>query len=626
MADYSVYQSVINKGVAYTFNFHLGGKTGSNLGNIDFPPDAIRSVECDFAFPESRLTGMELAKTVKVTFNTNAIHKVTSDSFIDDLYSGSSVYSTDRNISLPSSAVVTFKYPNRLFITENTGLGNFVIFDGVQKTEVANSKIKANGDFEVEFVCIGSYILQNILMNDTYLNLSYSSPTFYNAGDYNQTMQANAYASTTTGTHVILDYVYNGSGTLNVVEMKDEDRLDVVYGSSSIKDIITQIDTTAQTMYDALTRATASPNFILNNSDTDNIVHNLDLYKQNTTATTSTSKTSIYAYNARLLTAIFDFKKVSSVWSIYKTDDLLEEFEFKNAYDWINNILEIVCSKASFTYGNGSIELNWHYAKTSRFTTLTGDTPTNYTISPFTDLTDDVDIDFKAGSSTNVSVPNLMESGNDYEDKKLTDKTFNYQRIRKYDAPSDEINMQIHNLSNYPSNHRRGREVKGGRLRSFTTLVNKNALYENQLLRTAHGTYYALLRLHEFCALDLANGDSITSTDNANNLPIQDPSDESKSGSIYEKNMNIYINNQLTSNGLPYVCGNAYNDLYQSNQMFEIEVEDIYLKDFAKTYSLSGLNNIVSGYLYNKLNSTVVITGIKTDFEGKYIVTMVSYV
>ena len=626
MADYSVYQSTINKGVNYTFNFHLGGKTGSNLGNVDFPRDAIIDVEADFAFPESRLTGLELGKIVKVTFNTSSLHNALGDSFIDDLYSGSSVYSTDRNISLPSLQVRTFKYPNRLFITENTGLGNFVIFDGVQKTEIANTKIKPNGDFEVEFICIGSYILQQILMDSVYINLSYASPTFYNSGDYNQTMQASAYSSTTTETHVLYDYLYDSPAPFTAVEMKDEDRRDIVYGSASFKEIMTQIKTTAQVMYDLLTRATVSPNFSVSNTDTDNILHNLVLYAQDLSGTTSTDKTIITAYNARLITAIFDFKKVGGVWTIYKTDDLLSQFEFKNAYDFINNILEANCSKASFTYGNSTCLLNWHYAKKSRFSSVTGDAATSYAFKNASELKSDVDIYFKAGQGTSISIPNIMTNGNQYDNNETEELTISYPRINKFDAPSDEINLQFHNLSNYPSDKRRGRKVKGSYLRAWTTLPNFNAMYSNKTLSTAYGTYYVLLRLHEFCVVSLDNGDTFPSIDNAITIPVQDAGDERVAGAVYRKDMKIYIDRQRTTNGLQYSIGKAYNDLYQENQMFEVEVEDIYLKEFAKTYDLSSMGKIVSGYLSDKLNTNVVITGIKTDFQGKYTVTMVSYV
>ena len=618
MSNYYIYRysKVINE-VSYRFDFHFGGKTGSYLGVIQMPPDSYKDFELDVAMEDERLTGIELARSLKVTFNVEGLYDAYGSTFLDNLFRGSE--ETNEDIAIPISDYVSmnvnFDFPNRMVVYENTGSGNIPIFDGVQKIEFGEKKY--DDDLQIEFICSGAWILQNMLLTSPYIILNYASMTYYDDYNYNQTMQGDAYLSSENLTHVIFDYVYSSTGVCKV-EQSIHTRPSVVFGSQRIKDVIDRVNLVGNIYYDAIVRYSTSGGFVLSNSDSDNLLIPLVLYSQVLTATTSSQKNAIISYNARLITAIFDFYKPSTTWEIYQSDNMLIDNNTTNIYDWIKKWLEMSCSKATFTYGNDQVKLNWHYAKKSRFSG-SQDTPKSYAIKPFTKR-ENLDMNYKPVSETNIFVPGLSNNGDVYLDGNLIEKTFNSPKTRRSNAPTNELNLSYHNLSLHPYGKIRKRRVKGATSPAFRTTFNKYAMYQNFTLNS----YTALIRLHEYCQIKLDDSTILSSTDTAQSLPFKNPSHKYVNPSDYARLMKTYIDTQQKVAGLPYTIGLAYNKLYSNNTRLDIEVDDLFVQDFGKTLTLSDLSNLGISYISNKIPSTYVCVGVKTKFDGKYLITLVS--
>jgi hypothetical protein len=145
-------------------------------------------------------------------------------------------------------------------------------------------------------------------------------------------------------------------------------------------------------------------------------------------------------------------------------------------------------------------------------------------------------------------------------------------------------------------------------------------MYQNFTLNS----YTALIRLHEYCQIKLDDSTILSSTDTAQSLPFKNPSHKYVNPSDYARLMKTYIDTQQKAAGLPYTIGLAYNKLYSNNTRLDIEVDDLFVQDFGKTLTLSDLSNLGISYISNKIPNTYVCVGVKTKFDGKYLITLVS--
>lgn len=613
MADWYKYKYLIkNKNVDYDLTFHFGGSSGSYLGELKFPFDAIEEIEFDSAFEDERLHGMELAKEVKVTFNVNSLATY-GNTFLDNLFNGGE--NINDTLSIPTgeftSQSVDFPYPNRLVIIEKDKVGNYstnnqVIFDGVQKIEYSGKKILQGGNIQLTFICAGSWILQQMTEKEPYLQLNYGDISTILTATYAGIYSFNNYISPIDKTHLVYEAIFGS--TTRYIEEIDTKFPDCAFGSKSIKDIITAINTVASVLYNAIIRGSGT--FTIRNTDSENVFKSLGLFSMLNNATTVSNKTAITSYNARIKTAIFNYLDVSGDWEERKVATYLEE---TTMYDLISNLLNLSLGRGWFTYGSDSVILEFsllyeHFSLATK----------NYSITSFTDYEGDIDLDYKPTTATNVLLNDF-----DIEPEEQGDFTFTFRKASRLQGSTNESNPYRHNSIGLVKPSTRGR-LTAGLVRDSWVSNNHNLnFYESvQLVNGVSNNFYVIKKLHWHTNIKLSSTKVIQSTDDGATIPSDAPRKNGRSR--YVNTWQNFAKEQQSKSGLHHVLGNALNEIYDKNTTIELIVDDVYIRDFGRRLNISNMNKLIKNYYSGKIPTNYNIVGIKSFLNGTFNLTLVS--